>query len=157
MLRLTAEGLTAEQIGTFLDLTPTTVHVHLFRVRQKLGAQTNPHAVLIAAWHHAHLLAGAVAKHGTAKAVDAHDEYETPLCGPCAEHAEIPVRKPSSPYRRLTPVGERLKRGEDVACGTIQAARRHLRNKERLDDLTCGCQEAYQEWWREYRRLRPSA
>lgn len=154
VLRLTAEGLTPEQIGVKLHLLTKTVHTYMMHMRRKLGAANNEQAVLKAAWYHAHLLAGCVIKHGTAKALDWHEDNEIPLCEECGEFAgePVPARKASAPYRRIAPLGQRLKRGAPVDCGTIQAARRHISSGDRINDLTCGCREAYQEWWREYQR-----
>jgi DNA-binding CsgD family transcriptional regulator len=155
-LRLTAEGATPHQVTRILVVQDGTVRHALARVRRKLGATTNEQAVLIAAWHHAHLLAGCVVKHGTGKAVDWHTQHGVALCSPCAGFSGKSARKPSSPFRRLTPVADQLnsRRGAPVECGSIQAARRHVRAGERVNDLTCGCREAYREWWRDYQKSR---
>lgn len=35
-------------------------------------------------------------------------------------------------------------------CGTEAAAKRHIRNGEKIKDLTCGCREAYNAAHRAY-------
>lgn len=152
VLRFLAEGLTPVEIGQRLYVTKGTVLTFTQRIRKKLGVQTNAQAILKAAWYHADLLAGCVVQHGNAKALDWHMANDVPLCALCEgfKGEPAPSRKPSREYRRLS--SAHVKRGEPLDCGSIQAARRHIRNGERINDLTCACREAYQEWWREYQR-----
>lgn len=157
VLRYYAEGLTTEQIASKLILTPATVTRYMARARKKLGALTSAHAILIVVRLFPTVLTGAIAQHGTPRAVAAHEDNDTPLCEACEAYAEVPEElagPTQGPYRRLTPPAQRLKRGSFVQCGTIQAANRHIRNKDRINDLTCGCREAYLEWWRDYQRGR---
>jgi DNA-binding CsgD family transcriptional regulator len=154
VFRLYAEGLTPEQIGAKLYLLPATVRTYMAHIRAKLDATTNAHAVLVALRGYPHLLKGTIAKHGTAQSVNAHTANGTPLCPACQEFLEPKDRatRVMSTFRRLTPPEQRLKKGAPVECGTIQAARRHIREGDRIGDLVCGCREAYQQWWRDYRQ-----
>jgi DNA-binding CsgD family transcriptional regulator len=160
VLRLSAEGLTPEQIAHKLIVTPATVNRYMARVREKLGAFTNPMAVLIAVRRYPKLLSGVVYEHGTPKALDAHEANGTPLCTACAEFLDLPkeiapVTQDRSPYRRLTPPALSLngRKGAPVECGSIQAANRHIRKGEKIAELTCACPEAYRAWWQAYRRI----
>jgi DNA-binding CsgD family transcriptional regulator len=167
VVRLLVEGYTPQEIDGLLGLSPKTVSKRLYRMRVRVGARNNEQMILMLAWHHPKTLVGAMVKHGTAQALDWHEDTEVPLCEPCKnlmkarERTEKVPRKTSEPtpggrgpYRRLTAVGDHAKRGQPVKHGTMQAARRHLAAKERINDLTCGCREAYREWWQEYERER---
>jgi hypothetical protein len=135
------------------------------RIRTKLGVQTNEQAVAYLAWYHPKVLAGCMIKHGTLQALDWHDEHEIPLCRMCqaltdirAARVKMPGKRPGpkrgTTYQRLKPVDSLVPSGAPMEHGTIEMARRHIRSKDRINDLTCGCREAYQEWWREYQRAR---
>lgn len=153
VFKLVAEGLSFAQTGRILGISEGTVKSTLSQVRRKLGAQTTTHAVLIAERYYRHLLKGAIAKHGTRGARASHLRYGTPLCGPCSfldtDHRQPTVMVPAS---RKQPSSGRLRPSDPARCGTLPAVRRHINAREKVSLLTCGCREAYAEWFREYRR-----
>lgn len=48
MLTLLAKGLTREEIAIRRSIAPTTISRHMEKAREKLGARTTLHAVVIA-------------------------------------------------------------------------------------------------------------
>jgi DNA-binding CsgD family transcriptional regulator len=163
VVRLLVEGFTPQEIERKLGLSRGAANNRLYRIRQRVGARSNEQLVLMLAWHHPKTLSGCMVKHGTLQALDWHEDTGVPLCGPCGNIVKARERTVKVPrntsgagrvYRRLTPVEDHAKRGQPVAHGTIEMARRHIKAKERISDLTCGCREAYQEWWQEYQQQR---
>lgn len=165
VLRLLAEGFTPAEIATRLVVSPGTISRYCYQIRQKLGARTMEQAMMKVAWYHPKVLSGCMVKHGTLKSLAWHDEQGVPLCEPCeaivkARERKVKVprlpskRPPGTPNRRLTPLEQHAKRGQPVDHGTIQMARRHIARGHRIRDLTCGCREAYRQWYREYDRQR---
>ena len=47
-LRLIADGLTVNQVGTRLGISKSAICMRLARLRERIGATTNAHAVAIA-------------------------------------------------------------------------------------------------------------
>lgn len=165
VFRHLAEGLTPQEIAARIGTAAGTVNKYLMRIRTKLDARTNEQAIIKAAWYHPHLLKGCMVKHGTLEALSWHEDRDVPPCPACqlildAQQARVKVprlpsrRAPGEPYRRLTPAEQHAKRGEPVAHGTMQMARRHIAAGHRIRNLECGCREAYREWYREYDRQR---
>jgi DNA-binding CsgD family transcriptional regulator len=155
VIRLFVEGFTTEQIAARVGASIRTVAQDLIDIRRIVSVLTNEQAVLIVYRKYPHVLAGCVVRHGNNKALDWHEENAIPLCDACtAFQSREPrsARKPTTAYRRLS--ATRLSRSAPVECGTIQAARRHIRVGDKIRGLTCGCREAYQEWWREYQQQR---
>jgi DNA-binding CsgD family transcriptional regulator len=157
VLRFFVEGFTTEQIAARVGASIRTVAQDLIDIRRTMSVLTNEQAVLIAYRKYPHVLAGCVVRHGNNKAVDWHEDNEIPLCDACSafqDRSPRPqgARTSSRAYRRLS--ATRLARSAPVECGTIQAARRHIRVGDKIKEVTCGCREAYQEWWREYQQAR---
>lgn len=155
VLRLFVEGFTTEQIAARVGASIRTVAQDLIDIRRTMSVLTNEQAVLIVYRKYPHVLAGCVVRHGNNKAVDWHEDNGIPMCDACtAFQSRTPpapgTRKSPRAYRRLS--ATRLSRSAPVVCGTIQAARRHIRVGDKIGELTCGCREANQEWWREYRQ-----
>lgn len=48
VFRLVADGFSADEIASRVGVAAATTHAHMANVRAKLGARSNPHAVLIA-------------------------------------------------------------------------------------------------------------
>lgn len=155
ILQRVAEGLNYDEIALQLFLSTGTVKTTMQRVRDKLRARSSAHAVLIAERHFPEYLRPVIALHGTREGAQAHLRLGQPLCPDCdaCDPEEGPTVK-VVPIRKRIPKSSRLRPGDPVECGTMQAVRRHRSRGDQLSKLTCGCREANAAWHRDYQRRR---
>ena len=158
IFHLIAEGQSPADIASQLYVTTATVNGAMLRVRDKLGAKSNAHAILIAERHHPQLLRDVIARHGTWEGAQAHLSSGTPLCWECeAVDLEEGPKVRVLPFQPGIPKTLRLKPHEPVECGNMQAVRRHRARGDKISELTCGCREAYAAYHREYRSRQKAA
>ncbi|MFE2326099.1 hypothetical protein ACFXD5_19590 [Streptomyces sp. NPDC059385] len=81
LLLLMAEGRTLAQVATMWGVERGTVHTFAARLRRRLGAETNPHAVLLAC--QAGLLDGRPQRHGDHAGYEAHRRRGEDPCDAC--------------------------------------------------------------------------
>ncbi|MFF5703447.1 response regulator transcription factor [Streptomyces sp. NPDC012794] len=82
VLGLMAQGRTLVQIATQWDVSTGTVHEYAERLRRRLGAETNPQAVLLAC--RAGLLDGRpFLRHGDHAGYETHRKRRIPYCDDC--------------------------------------------------------------------------
>ncbi|MFE2850620.1 hypothetical protein ACFXJO_05730 [Streptomyces lavendulae] len=83
LLLLMAEGRTLAQVATMWGVERGTVHTFAARLRRRLGAETNPQAVLLAC--RAGILDGRPQRHGDHAGFAAHKYRDEEPCEACVD------------------------------------------------------------------------